>query len=350
MSSYISEIESRFKSGDLSVRNYSVESIKDLTAHEAIMDSIYNQDQATISAMYGENIDKMPMSEIEKMHEGELKKLKSGGKNVLNMALNDLDEGNIDRQEYLKILKGLKEFEENVNKGEIDADIPVDLVNYIEGNRGSIANDMADTMGQVTKHGLTVGSLIQAYDLHKQGFEIKKYETKGGKIRYRVFNPEAIGISKPTKRSTKIYDKRHVDLQVSRGRHGHNIPIADKVNIKAGGIGGLKTKAGWAGVLIDTGLNVKDNIVEGESVSKIVGDAGVDVGIGAVSLAAAGATTAAVVGIAGAPVIIGAIAGVAASAAVSAIAGWEIGNKTVSDHIKSGVQSGIKTIAGWFSK
>lgn len=93
MRRFLSDIESKFKSGDLSVRNYNVEALQDLTAYNEIMDSIYNKDQETISAMYGENIDEMPLYEIEKMHEGELENLQSGGEYVLNMAFEDLEIG-----------------------------------------------------------------------------------------------------------------------------------------------------------------------------------------------------------------------------------------------------------------
>ena len=82
--------------------------------------------------------------------------------------------------------------------------------------------------------------------------------------------------------------------------------------------------------------------------SKIVGDAGVDVGIGAVSLAAGGMATALVVGSLGAPVLVGAVAGVIGAGVVSSISNLEIKGKSVSNHIKDGIQSGVKTIAGWF--
>ena len=164
---------------------------------------------------------------------------------------------------------------------------------------------------------------------------------------------EVAGISKPTKRDTKIYDKKHVDQQVKRGKSGDKIPIADKVNTKAGAVSGLKTKAGWLGVAIDVGLNAKDNIGDGESVQRIVGEAGVDVGIGAVSLAASGAAAAFMVGTLGALVLAGAAVGIGASYAISAVAGMEIGGKSVADHVKDGVQgvangvkSGLKTVAG----
>lgn len=40
--------------------------------------------------------------------------------------------------------------------------------------------------------------------------------------------------------------------------------------------------------------------------------------------------------------------GIGISYAISYVAGIEVGGKSVTDHVKDGVQSGIKTIAGWF--
>ncbi|XGA31883.1 LXG domain-containing protein [Virgibacillus sp. CBA3643] len=297
--------------------------------------------------------------EIEKAREAKdaaLKNLNDEAANILNTAFNDLEEGEIDRQRYLNILNGLKNFDKDVSAGKEDIEVSPELIDYLNENENKNTNDVVDTSGKMTKHGITVATLLKAYDLHKQGFDVKKYKTKGKEmVRYRVHNPEAAGISKPTKRDTKIYDKKHVDQQVRRGKSGDKIPIADKVHAKAGAVSGLKTKAGWLGVAIDVGLNAKDNIEDSESAQRIVGDAGVDVGIGAVSLAAAGFVSAAVVGTAGLPVLAGVAAGIGASYVISAVAGMEIDGKSVTDHVKDGVQgvangvkSGVETVAGWF--
>lgn len=345
--SFISELDGKFKSGGLSVRNYNVEAIQDLTSYNAIQDSLNNLNSDETTTLDKDSIEDMPMYEIEKAKDVSLDDLQDGGKEILNKAYNDLENGTIDRQDYLNILNGLQRFEENIENGEPEAEVSSDLLKYLNDNKGEIANNVADVGGKATTHGMSAYGLYKAYDLHKKGFEIKSYTTKGGQKRYRVYNPEAIGISKPTKRDTKIYDRNYVNDQVRR-KNGNNIRIADKVNVRAGAVGELKSKAGWFGVALDTGLNMKDNIQEGESASRIVGDAGVDVGIGAVSLAAAGVASAAVVGTLGAPVIAGAAVGFAASYAVSAISNLKIGDKKISDHVKDGVQSGIKTVAGWF--
>src|SRR5699024_10546280 len=107
MKNYVTELETMFKDGDLSVSNYSVESIQDLAAHRDIMDKIYNKDQATIAAMYGKNIDEMPMSEIEKMKDELLGSLDKNGQEFLNSVYTDLENGDIDRETFKIIMQEL---------------------------------------------------------------------------------------------------------------------------------------------------------------------------------------------------------------------------------------------------
>src|SRR5699024_11553714 len=57
--------------------------------------------------MYGDNIDELPMSEIEKNHKNELKQLSQDHQEMLNAALNELKKGNIDRKEYLALMRGV---------------------------------------------------------------------------------------------------------------------------------------------------------------------------------------------------------------------------------------------------
>ncbi|WP_218240456.1 hypothetical protein, partial [Pseudomonas sp. 2822-17] len=65
---------------------------------------------------------------------------------------------------------------------------------------------------------------------------------------------------------------------------------------------GLKSKAGWVGVALETGYNLHNNIKSGESKSKIIGDAAVDVAIGA-GLIVLGTAVSALAVTLGAPVI-----------------------------------------------
>lgn len=83
-----------------------------------------------------------------------------------------------------------------------------------------------------------------------------------------------------------------------------------------------------------TFINVKDNVMDGSSTSRFVGDAGVAVGIGAVSLAAGGIAVLAVVGTLGALVIVD----IAAGFLVSKVTDIKIGEKN------------ITTYEGWYSR
>ncbi|WP_079707593.1 T7SS effector LXG polymorphic toxin [Paraliobacillus ryukyuensis] len=302
--------------------------------------------------VYNEGKKEEMMEKAREAKDAELKNLNDGAEDILNMAFNDLEKGKINEETYWNVLNGIKKFDKDVSEGKEDIDVSPELIDYIDKNDNN-TDDIVDASGKVINDGISVAPLFTAYGLYRKGFEIQKYKTYGKKmIRYRVYNPEVVGIRKPANRNTKIYDKKYVDQQVKKG---NKVPIANRVNVRAGAVSGLKTKAGWLGVAIDTGLNVKDNIEDGESAQRIVGDAGVDVGIGAVSLAAAGAVSAIAVGTVGLPVLAGVALGIGASYVISGLAGMEIGGKSVTDHVKDGVQgiangvkSGVETVAGWF--
>src|SRR5699024_8616386 len=128
---------------DLSIRNYNVEMLEGMPAYNDIMDRINNKDEATISAIYGDNIDEMPRYEIEKMHNNTLDKLSEESRKALNEALNELKNGNIDRQDYLAFVRGLPAYEEAV----AEANTPGDLSFY---NLPDSVQTMLKTTGDVS--------------------------------------------------------------------------------------------------------------------------------------------------------------------------------------------------------
>jgi predicted ribonuclease toxin of YeeF-YezG toxin-antitoxin module len=193
------------------------------------------------------------------------------------------------------------------------------------------------------------------YNLTRNGFEITRYVIESGEVRYRVSNPQVAGISSPKPgRSTKIYSRNYLNsLKLN------NMPkIGGFVNAKSGAVGALKSKLGWVGTAVSAGVNAYDNIKEGESASKIIGDVAVDVGAGAVSLAAGGAIAALAVGSAGLPLIAGAAVTFGISTIVSVGLNAPVfGDKSIVDNVKDGVQkvgdgikSGVKSVAGWFKR
>ncbi|GGB58079.1 hypothetical protein GCM10011409_39480 [Lentibacillus populi] len=225
-------------------------------------------------------------------------------------------------------------------------------------NESSISfdpNAPFDSPGDIVSRGTDANAFYSTSKKVVNDFSIEKYKTEGKRnVKYKVYNPEQIGISKSNKgRKTKTFDKSYIDAEIKRG----NTPkIAQYVKTSTGAIQALKSKAGWFGVGVTTAENIHNNIEDGESTLTIIGDAGVDVGLGATSLAIGGAVSAAVVGTLGAPIILGAVAGLGISVGASYLLdGVKINGKTISEGIKDGVKKvgdgikkGIKSIAGWF--
>ncbi|WP_160919898.1 LXG domain-containing protein [Pseudalkalibacillus hwajinpoensis] len=177
------------------------------------------------------------------------------------------------------------------------------------------------------------------------GFKVSKFG-KRENAKYRVYESKYNKFSTPPKngRNYKIHSKKYIESQVNRG-NSLNLNASKFLNGKAGAISAVKSKIGWLGVGITTFDNVRKNIQNDGSTSKIIGDAAVDVAIGAATLAAGGAFAALAVS-AGAPVLIGTGVTIVASLTVSYVFdGLKINNKSIGDHVKKGVQS----VAGWFS-
>src|SRR5690625_7487385 len=95
------------------------------------------------------------------------------------MAYNDLESGDIDRQEYFNILGGVRQFDHDVESGEGEIEISVDLIEYLEENEANISKG-TDVDGKTAQAGITINTLLKAYDLHSKGIQIEKYITKGG--------------------------------------------------------------------------------------------------------------------------------------------------------------------------
>lgn len=202
-----------------------------------------------------------------------------------------------------------------------------------------------DSGGDIISRGTETYAFYKTSQKVKKGFNIQKYKTESGVVKYRVKKPELFDLnSVKDGRNSKIFEKTYIDSQHKRG-NSHK--FSENIKGRSGAATALKSKAGWLGIALTTGSNMHDNISSGKSMTKIAGDAGVDVGVGAVSLAVGGAVMSVAVGTFGAPVLGAAALSVGASIGLTTIFdGIKIGKnkKTVSDHIKNGVQ----TIAKWF--
>jgi len=180
----------------------------------------------------------------------------------------------------------------------------------------------------------------------KDGVKIEKgIETNSGRkiSGYKVQNGQAIGIK------GKNYPETWTKSQL---KVGNNPKIAEYTRASSAVKGAMKSKLGWAGVAITTGEDLVNNVNDPNvSTEKIVGDAAVDVGLGAATIGVGAVASAFVIGTVGAPVIVGAAAALVVTIGVSELLGgvkWGKDKKSITDMAKDSVESGLKTVAGWF--
>lgn len=237
--------------------------------------------------------------------------------------------------------KMLGRFSEKDEKGKIDdttkEDLPFEIDwMYPVSSAGSLysTSTAATDLGKSVKH------------VKKDGVKIKRgIKTKSGKVieGYQVTNGKAIGIK------AKNYPDTWINSQM---KAGHTPEIARQTRVSSAVKDSMRSKIGWAGVAITTGEDLIHNINDPDtSVEKTVGDVAVDVGIGAATLGVGAAASAVVIGTVGLPVLAGGVAAFAASMIVSELLGgvkWGKDKKSITDMAKDGVESGLKTIAGWF--
>lgn len=157
MRTLLTEMESKFANGSLSIADYDADALKDIDAYNTIKDDIYNtESEETISAAFGEDIDELPMSEIKKGKDQALGQLTESGKQKVNNAYTQLENGEIDRATYANILQ--EQLAEGIEQGSTDEDFLMYLVNYLDENKGDIGKgivlDVADKSIQQTGYAL----------------------------------------------------------------------------------------------------------------------------------------------------------------------------------------------------
>ncbi|WLV24197.1 LXG domain-containing protein [Aciduricibacillus chroicocephali] len=293
LESYLSELKSKVNDGGISISNFKVESVSGLPTHAKIMEQVSRQ---------------APKGSERLENKGdEAKKTKDGNFGVDPSAF--------------------------IYDWEKDQWIPSGVV-----GAGMGVKDFEDMRRKV-----------------KQGAKIERIENKSREVRFKAHKPELLGLGEQKKkgRNTKIFHESHMD---SKG--GKKLEFRKYVKIGSGAVSGLASKAGWVGNVVGAAGNAVRDYRNGTSLTDLAGNASVDMGIGAVSMATGAVVSAAAVGIFGAPLLVGAGLALGASIGVSMFAdGFKIGNKSISNHLKSGVKAGVgatkkglKTVAGWFKK
>ncbi|MEC1268239.1 LXG domain-containing protein [Bacillus vallismortis] len=260
---------------------------------------------------------------------------------VVNQATPEF-QSKLQNPDKTPIGKMLKRFSEKDEKGKVDdvtkEELPFEIDwMYPIGSAGSAygtataVKDFGTSVKHVTKDGVSIKKTKKTL---KNGQTIRGYKVENGKV-------------------INIKGKNYPDSWTnSQLKAGHTPEIARQTKVPSAVKGAMKSKLGWAGVAITTGEDLINNINDpNASVEKTVGDVGVDVGIGAVTLGVGAGVGALFVGTVGLPVVAAAGIGFIASIGVSELLGgfkWGKDKKSVTDMAKDTVESGLKTVAGWF--
>nr|CDQ31149.1 Bacillus transposase protein [Virgibacillus halodenitrificans] len=165
MRNYLSEIESKFQSGDLSIENYSVNAIKGIAAYKEMNDSIYNRKDENVEALNENSIKDMPMYAIEKDKNEKLDDLSETSKAIINNAYKDLESGEIDRATYYTILSTLELANGEVSEEDLEEDVPEGFVKYVIENSDKIGTDLgvnltSATLEQIGLRTMEIGGLV----------------------------------------------------------------------------------------------------------------------------------------------------------------------------------------------
>jgi len=311
----------------------------------------FDREQTNALKAAKEDLDTMKqyIQQLEKMYTGpkiEISEYKSGSilkpqnDSTISQAPGSL-QNDLQNPGETPMEKMLGRFSEKDEKGKIDDTTKEELPFEI------------DWMYPVSSAGSLYGTTTAAMDFRKSvkhvvkdGVKIKKTQKTlkdGTKIKgYKVENGKVLGIK------GKNYPNTWTNSQL---KAGHTPEIARQTRVTSAVKGSMTSKLGWAGVAITTGEDLVKNINDPSvSTEKTMGDVAVDVGMGAATLGVGAAASALVIG-AGAPVIAAAVVSVGLTIGVSQILGgvkWGKDKKSITDMAKDSVESGLKTVAGWF--
>ncbi|MEC0753724.1 LXG domain-containing protein [Bacillus haynesii] len=311
----------------------------------------FDREQTNALKAAKEDLDTMKqyIQQMEKMYTGpkiEISEYKSGSilkpqnDSTISQAPGGL-QSDLQNPGETPMEKMLGRFSEKDEKGKIDDTTKEELPFEI------------DWTYPVASAGSLYGTTTAAIDFKKSvkyvvkdGLKIEKgIETNSGKKinGYKVQNGQAIGIK------GKNYPETWTKSQL---KVGNNPKIAEYTRASSAVKGAMKSKLGWAGVAITTGEDLVNNVNDPNvSTEKIIGDTAVDVGLGAATIGVGAVASAFVIGTVGAPVIVGAAAALVVTIGVSELLGgvkWGKDKKSITDMAKDSVESGLKTVAGWF--
>lgn len=186
MRTLLTEMESKFANGSLSIANYSPDSLKDIDAYNKIKEDIYNRDKKTISTVDIDNIEEMSMSEIEMLINKLSSTLDKNSQEFLNEVYTDLENGEIDRATFQLIVKEMN----GSNLSEMDDDSRA----YIEAIYRDLKDDEVNNEVFTTVFsGVVSTGAIFIKDMLK------------GKIKGEVIDAAVEGAAKWIKNTTELF-------------------------------------------------------------------------------------------------------------------------------------------------
>src|SRR5690625_504678 len=106
MKSFLSDMESKLQSGELSVKNYSTAAVRDIGAYQSIQESVHEDHEETRN-MRVHSSENKTIQEIQKEKNKALEDLDEDSQLYLNKAYQDLESGEIDHKTYDSIQSGL---------------------------------------------------------------------------------------------------------------------------------------------------------------------------------------------------------------------------------------------------
>lgn len=171
MKTYLRDLESNFNRANFSISDFQVKSLQNLGSYKTMLNYIYDREK-TERSLDEHSIEIMPIYEIEKAIEYELEGISGDGKAIVDSAFRDLENGRIDRQEFLKILSSLTKLEKDIREGNIKENVDVTLLSYIKKNYSNIGINgyvelISKNINLIGKEVISIGDLIKDFPVAK---------------------------------------------------------------------------------------------------------------------------------------------------------------------------------------
>lgn len=203
---------------------------------------------------------------------------------ILNNAYTQLENGEIDNDQYNMIVSVLNRTKENLSEEELNEEVPQSFVKYLNDNRGLIARDLGVPIG---------ASMLEYKGTVKLGTLIQKFRATPGPAgpnSFRMVNSKSATISKPffkhdgfARKSGRAIGRGFIAFGFGYGmgvdlRNGKTVGEATTHNTVATGLGWGTTAAAVKGLKVGTAFLIGANPASWAAVG--IAAAGTAIGVG----------------------------------------------------------------------